>query len=98
MTRRETERAQTERCCDGWATDFHPEQNRTEQTTQRIPSCSPSNRCTLDVAVVGSGIEGRGQVHMEHFDRVASALEIEEVETTKGKKRQYIYFFNQKKA
>lgn len=99
MKRRETGRAQTERCCDGWVTDFHPEQNRTEQTTQRIPSCSSSNRCTLDVALVGFGTEGRGQVHMEHFDRVALALEIEEVETTEGKKGRQQYFFkNQKKA
>lgn len=93
MKRRETGRAQTECCCDGWVTDFHPEQNRTEQTTQRIPSCSSSNRCSLDVAVVGSGTEGRGQVHMEHFDRVALALEIEEVETTEGKKERKTTIF-----
>lgn len=90
MKRRETGRLQTECCCDGWVTDFHPEQNCTEQTTQRIPSCSPLNRCTLGEAVAGSGTEGRGQVRMEGFDMVASALEIGEVGTKAGKKRKIL--------
>lgn len=80
-------KVQTGCCCDGWVTDFPPEQNRTGQTTQRIPSCSPLNRCTLGAAAGGSGTEGRGQVHMEGFDMVASALEIGEVGTTAGKNR-----------
>lgn len=87
MKRRETGRAQTGCCCDGWVTGFRPEQNRTGQTTRRIPSCSSLNRCTLGVAAAGSGTEGRGQVRMEGFDMVALALEIGEVGTTAGKKR-----------
>lgn len=85
MRRRETARAQAACCCGGWATDSHPEQSRTEQTTQRTPSCSSLNRCTLDVVVAGSGTEGRGQVHTERLDKVALALETEEVETAKGR-------------
>lgn len=87
MKRKETERLQTECCCDGWVTDFPPEQSRTEQTTQRIPSCSSWSRCTLGVAAAGSGTEGRGQVRTEGFDMVALALETGEVGTTAGKKR-----------
>lgn len=87
MKRRETGRLQTECYCDGWVTDFHSEQNRTEQTTQRIPSCPSLNHCTLGVAAAGSGTEGQGQVRMEGFDMVALALEIGEVGTTAGKKR-----------
>lgn len=86
MKRRAKARVQTECCCDGWVADSHSEQNRTEQTIQRIPSCSSLTRCTPVVAVVGSGTGGRGQVRMEHFDRVALALEIEEVGTAAGRK------------
>lgn len=79
-------RVQTECCCDGWVADFLPEQSRRERTTQRSPSYSLLNRCTLGVAVAGSGTEGRGQVRTERSDRVALAPEIAEVGTTEGGK------------
>lgn len=79
--RRATARAPAACCCGGWAGGSRPEQSRTAPTTPRSPSCSPSNRCTLDVAAAGSGTEGRGRVRTERLDRAASALETEEVET-----------------
>lgn len=80
-------RLRTECCCDGWVTDLPPEQNRTEPTTQRIPSCSPLNHCTLGVVAAGSGTEGRGQVRTEGSDMAALAPETGEVGTTAGQKR-----------
>ena len=71
MTRKETERDQTECWCDGWVIDFPPEWNHMELTNQRSPSCLSVNHCSLGTAAVGSGTEGWSQVHMEHFDRVA---------------------------
>lgn len=71
MTMRETEREQTEWWCDDWVIDFPPEWNHMEPTNRRSPSCPPLNRCSLGMVAAGSGTEGRSQVHMEHFDRVA---------------------------
>lgn len=80
-------KVQTGCCCDGWVSDFPPEQSHTGQTTRRIPSCLSLSRCTLGAAATGSGTGGRGQVRMEGFDMVASALEIGEVGTTAAKKK-----------
>ena len=84
MTRRETERHQTECWCDDWVIGFRPEQNRTELTNQRSLSCLSLNRCSLGTAALGSGTEGRSQVHMVHFDRGALTLEAGEVGTVVG--------------
>lgn len=86
--RRATARRPAARCCGGWAAGSRPGQSRRGRTTPRSPSCSPSNRCTLDVAVAGSGTEGRGRgrvrVRTERSDRAASAPETGEEETTTG--------------
>lgn len=84
--RRETERVQIECWCDDWVTGFLLEMNHMEPTTQRSPSYSELNRCNLGMAMVGSGTEGRSQVHMEHFDRVALILEAGEVGTKVGRR------------
>lgn len=81
-------RVQAGCCCDGWGADLLPEQSRRGPTTQRIPSCSLLNRCTLGEAAAGSGTEGRGQVRTERSDRVALAPEMEEVGTTEGRKEE----------
>ncbi len=71
MTRRETERDQTECRCDDWVIDFPPEWNHMEPTNRRSPSCPSVSRCSLGTVAVGSGTEGWSQVRMERFDRVA---------------------------
>lgn len=69
--RKETERGQTEGRCDDWVVDFPPEWNHMELTSQWSPSCPSVSHCSLGMVAVGSGTEGRSQVHMEHFDSVA---------------------------
>lgn len=69
--RKEMERGQTEGRCDDWVVDFPPEWNHMELTSQWSPSCPSVSHCSLGMVAVGSGTEGRSQVHMEHFDSVA---------------------------
>ena len=51
--------------------------NHTGQTSQRSLSCPSVCRCSPGMASEGPETEGRSQVHMEHFDRVALTPEPE---------------------
>lgn len=86
MTRKETERDQTECLCDDWVIDFPPEWNHMELTNRRSPSCPSVNRCSLGTVAAGSGTEGWSQVRMEHFDRVALTPEPGEGGTAIGQR------------